>query len=125
MISGVNQVVLWVGDQLEAKKFWTETMGCRVAVDEPYGEERWLSVLTPDGNTKLVLSKRQEDNPRAEAPDELPHSPVFFYADDLVAAHRELTAKGVRFPTPPIQQPWGWWSVFEDQDGTRYALGQK
>jgi hypothetical protein len=31
----------------------------------------------------------------------------------------------VSFPEPPAQQFFGWWSMFEDPDGTRYALGQK
>jgi predicted enzyme related to lactoylglutathione lyase len=30
--------------------------------------------------------------------------------------------RGVRFPVAPVQQPFGWWSVFEDPDGNRFAL---
>jgi hypothetical protein len=36
----------------------------------------------------------------------------------------ELAARGVRFPTPPTKAHFGWWAMFEDNDGTRYALGQ-
>jgi hypothetical protein len=28
-----------------------------------------------------------------------------------------------RFPSPPQRMHSGWWSLFEDPDGTRYALG--
>jgi uncharacterized glyoxalase superfamily protein PhnB len=72
-----------------------------------------------------VLSKRSPDQPRGAQRGELPSSPVFFYADDLEATYRELSAKGVTFPEPPSKQFFGWWSMFEDPDGTRYALGQK
>jgi len=36
-----------------------------------------------------------------------------------------LSAKGVKFPEPPSKQFFGWWSMFEDSHGARYALGQK
>ena len=38
-------------------------------------------------------------------PDLLPHSPV-------------------EFPAPPVQMHFGWWAMFADPDGTRFALGQ-
>jgi predicted enzyme related to lactoylglutathione lyase len=47
---------------------------------------------------------------------------VFFYADDLQQTYNELTARGVEFPLPPVQQPFGWWSLFADPDGNRSAL---
>jgi catechol 2,3-dioxygenase-like lactoylglutathione lyase family enzyme len=125
MIRGVNQVVLMVDDQERAKKFWSETMGFEIVEDSPYGDERWIAVLTPDGHTRLVLSLRHGDEPTLAAPAEMPSSNVMFYADDVEAAYRELSERGVAFPTPPSKQFFGWWSVFEDSDGTRYALGQK
>jgi len=30
--------------------------------------------------------------------------------------------RGVEFPQPPIEQPFGWWSKYEDQEGNRFAL---
>jgi lactoylglutathione lyase len=125
MIRGVNQVVLQVSDQEEARRFWVETIGCALAEDSPYGEERWLSVITPDGATKLVLDKRPPGWTPPATRDGVPHSNVFFYTDDVERTHAELSAKGVRFPEPPSKRFFGWWSMFEDPDGTRYALGQR
>jgi predicted enzyme related to lactoylglutathione lyase len=56
--------------------------------------------------------------------DQLPHSDVFFNSEDIVQTHRELSERGVGFPTPPTKMPFGWWALFEDESGTRYALGQ-
>jgi lactoylglutathione lyase len=81
MITGVNKVVVAVGDQGRAKEFWTSRVGFELHRDEAYGEERWIEVP-------------------------------------------ELTGRGVAFATPPHQQHSGWWSLFEDPDGSRYALGQ-
>ncbi|MPZ79145.1 MAG: glyoxalase [Actinophytocola sp.] len=100
-------------------------MGFDLAEDSPYGEERWLAVRTPGGNTKLVLSKRRPGWSSGAERDGVPNSPVFFYADDVAATYRELSAKGVTFPEPPSKRFFGWWSMFEDPDGTRYALGQR
>jgi hypothetical protein len=101
MSSGVSKVVLPVDDQERAKE-----------------------VSPAAGTPLLVLSPRAPGDPRRDAPDELPHSPVFFDCPDIEATYRELSGRGVEFPTPPRQQHFGWWSLFEDPDGTRYALGR-
>jgi predicted enzyme related to lactoylglutathione lyase len=121
MIGGVTKVVIEVEDQERAKAFWTGTLGFELVQDTPYGEERWLEVRTPDKATVLVLDVRR--GPRPTAPDpSLPTSNVFFYADDLARTHEELRERGVAFAVPPVEQPFGWWSVFEDPDGNRFAL---
>jgi lactoylglutathione lyase len=43
----------------------------------------------------------------------------------VLRPHREMTERGVSFVTSPSKQFFGWWSVFEDSEGTRYALGQQ
>lgn len=123
MISGVHKVVVPVGDQAAALDFWTSRIGFAVTRDETYGDERWIEVTPPDRSVVLVLSPRSADRP--EPPHErLPHSDLFFTCADIRQTYEELTARGVRFPVPPAEQHFGWWSLFEDEDGTRYALGQ-
>lgn len=124
MISGVSKVVVPVDDQERAKEFWTTRMGFELRRDESYGDERWIEVSPSDGAPLLVLSPRAPDEPRRDLPDELPHSPVFFNCAHIEATYRALSQRGVHFPTPPREQHFGWWSLFEDLDGTRYALGQ-
>jgi lactoylglutathione lyase len=123
VIEGVSQVIIEVEDQDRALKFWTEAMEFELAQDAPYEEGRWIEVRTPDRATKLVLRRRQGDRPTA--PEEQPTSNVFFYCDDLPRTSDELRARGVEFPQPPVEQPWGWWSMFEDQEGNRFALGPR
>jgi predicted enzyme related to lactoylglutathione lyase len=121
MVEGISQVVLEVEDQDRALAFWTGTMGFELAQDAPDGEAgRWIEVRTRDKGTILVLRLRQGDRPKA--PEELPTSNIFFYCDDLPGTYDELRARGVEFPQPPVQQSWGWWSMFQDQEGNRFAL---
>lgn len=124
MITGIGKVVLPVDDQERARRFWTERIGFELRRDDSYGDERWIELSPPDGGPLLVLSRRGAGEPRPEPPAELPHSPVFFDCADVEATYRELSRRGVGFPVPPRRQHFGWWSLFEDPDGTRYALGQ-
>ena len=123
MISGVSKVVVDVEDQDRARAFWTTVMGFELVRDTPYGAERWLEVRSPDGATTLVLG-RSATGPgdRAAVPEALPTANVMFRCDDLAATYRELTARGVEFPQPPVRQAFGWWSLFNDTEGNRFAL---
>jgi predicted enzyme related to lactoylglutathione lyase len=121
VIGGISQVVLEVEDKERAKKSWAEILGFELTQDAPYGEERWLEVRTPDQAVTVVLDLRQGERPSPPDPS-LPTSNVVFYTDDLQQTHRGLMARGVQFPVPPVQQPFGWWSIFEDPDGNRFAL---
>jgi predicted enzyme related to lactoylglutathione lyase len=120
MIRGIHQVVLEVEDQDRALDFWTKTMGFELAQDAPYGDERWLEVRTPDKSVTVVLSLRQGE--RQTALEMLPTSNISFYCDDLPKTYEELRSRGVQFPQPPVEQPFGWWSMFEDLEGNRFAL---
>ena len=37
---------------------------------------------------------------------------------------RVVPGRGVQFPQPPIRMSFGWWSMFNDTEGNRFALGQ-
>ncbi|MEV8611874.1 VOC family protein [Amycolatopsis sp. NPDC051373] len=125
-IVGVGKVVVGVEDQARAKAFWADTVGFTVTTDVPYDDQgnRWVEVTAPDG-TILVLSAAPEDRRRFEGRDELPTSNVFFHADDIVKTCQELSERGVDFPAKPQRQPWGWWAMFTDSEGNRFALQQR
>ena len=124
MISGVRKVVVPVDDQEVAMRFWTDTMGFELVTDQTYGTERWVEVTPPDHGIVMVLSPRQGAPRHDPGNDRLPHSDLFFTCLDIEKTHAELSARGVGFPVPPAQQHFGWWALFEDPEGTRYALGQ-
>jgi lactoylglutathione lyase len=124
VITRVGKVIVPVADQQAALDFWTTGMGFELVRDDVYGNERWIEVKPPDQDILLVLSPRQPDEPRRTVPDRLPHSDLFFDCADIEASYVELSARGVKFALPPARQHFGWWALFEDNEGTRYALGQ-
>jgi predicted enzyme related to lactoylglutathione lyase len=122
-VSGVSKVVIDVEDQDRAKAFWTERMGFDVAQDVAYGDERWLEVRSPDGAVLLVLGRTSSGpGDRAAVSERLPTSNVMFRCTDIAATYRELAGRGVDFPQPPTQLSFGWWSMFADTEGNRFAL---
>jgi predicted enzyme related to lactoylglutathione lyase len=120
VIAGVQKLIVEVEDQDRALRFWTDAMKFELAQDVSYGGARWLEVRTPDDNTVLVLAPRQDEPPIG--PEELPTSNIFFYCDDLPRTYDELRSRGVEFPQPPVEQSFGWWSMFQDNEGNRFAL---
>jgi lactoylglutathione lyase len=125
VITDVRKIIVPVEDEARAKGFWTTQMGFDLTLDQTYGGgQRWIEVAPPMGSPVLVLSRRRPDEPRREVPDQLPHSPIFFNCQDIQQTYRTLVDRGVKFTAPPAKMPFGWWSMFEDSEGTRYALGQ-
>jgi lactoylglutathione lyase len=120
VIAGVSKVVIEVDDQARALEFWTEMLGFELHQDSTSGTERWIEVSTPDRGLTLVLAPRQRA--RSSASDALPTSNVFFCCDDLAETYDELRSRGVTFPQPPVELSFGWWSMFEDREGNRFAL---
>lgn len=124
MITGVRKIVVPVDDQQAAKYFWVETIGFQLVRDDTYGDERWVEVKPEGQDLVLVLDPRLGEPRREPASAELPHSDVFFDCEDIHQTYDELTARGVVFASPPTEMHFGWWALFTDPDGTRYALGQ-
>ena len=75
------------------------------------------------GDGSIDAEPRRTSEPRPTPPDPmLPTSNVWFYCEDLAATHKELSARGVEFPQPPVELFFGWWSIFSDPDGNRFVL---
>ena len=48
MITNVSLVTVYVTDQDEAKKFYTEVLGFEARADATLGDYRWVTVSHPD-----------------------------------------------------------------------------
>ncbi len=118
MISHVKLVAIPVDDQARALAFYTEKLGFTVTTDVPMGEgQRWIELDIPGAATKLVLSAFTS---QPSSPGELPS--VTFATDNVFRTYDELSARGVKFTTPPTEQPWGTFAVFLDTEGNQFVL---
>jgi catechol 2,3-dioxygenase-like lactoylglutathione lyase family enzyme len=135
MITRMSHSCIYVLDQDSAYNFYVNTLGFNVVTDAPFGEGmRWLTVSPkeqPDLEITLMAVKESMMFPKEKADmlRELVKSGTFgfgvFECDDIYATYEELKAKGVRFMKEPKEEFYGIESIFADDSGNWFSLGQK
>lgn len=112
---------VFVDDQSKAERFYTEVLGFVKKHDVPMGEDRWLTVVSPqdpDG-TELLLepSGHPAAKPFKEAlvADGIPFTQ--FTVDDVRAEYERLRGLGVRFTQEPADMGNVTTAVFDDTCG--------
>jgi predicted enzyme related to lactoylglutathione lyase len=113
-------VNVFVRDLGRAVAFYRDTLGLPLQFEDekfgyasfaPEGVRFGVARVDPSAPGSAALVGRQTG--------------VGFGVPDLDAAHRELEAKGVRFPMAPSKQPWGgYMATFADVDGNLFYLDQ-
>jgi predicted enzyme related to lactoylglutathione lyase len=119
MVLGISQVVLDVEDHDRALGFWTGPMGFELVRDAPL-PRRAMARSTDArqrGHRRPESAARRTPGRSGRAAD----IERFFCCDDLPRTYEEQRARGVEFPEPPVRQPFGWWSMFQDSEGNRLA----
>jgi predicted enzyme related to lactoylglutathione lyase len=127
---------LWVHDQDEALKFWTEQVGLELRQDvtlPEMGDFRWLTVGPADQpDIAIVLmaipGPPVMDDVTAEKVRELTSigfaGTIFLTTEDCQASYEELKAKGVEFTETPEHRPYGIDAGFRDPSGNSVRLTQ-
>ena len=135
MIKIVN-AQLWVHDQDEALKFYTEKVGFEVRVDvtmAEMGDFRWVTVgPAGQGDISVVLMAIPGppimDVQTAEDVRNLMGKgfagTIFLETDDCQRSYEELAARGVEFTELPEERPYGKDAAFRDPSGNNLRLAQ-
>jgi catechol 2,3-dioxygenase-like lactoylglutathione lyase family enzyme len=134
MINNLSVATIWVKDQNEALRFYTEKLGFDIRADFTNGDYRWLTIglksqpdleyqlaaLKPGGGlteeevdqlTKLVEAGKMGVGP--------------WKTDDCYKTYETLKAKGVEFVQPATDRPYGIIeAVFKDNSGNIMVLAQ-
>ncbi|GHJ95941.1 hypothetical protein SNE510_54600 [Streptomyces sp. NE5-10] len=124
----INLAGVFVDDQERALRFYTDVLGFALKHDVPIGEDRWITVVSPEDpdGTELVLepSGHPAVLPYKEAlvADGIPATS--FAVDDVHAEHARLTALGVRFTQPPVDMGPVTTAVLDDTCGNLIQLAQ-
>lgn len=126
---------LWVHDQEEALKYWTEKVGMEVRQDVsmPELDFRWLTVGPPGQDDVSIVLMAVPGQPLM---DEATHKQVldltakgfagtvFLTTEDCQASYEKLKARGVEFTEEPHQMPYGIDCGFRDPSGNSVRLTQ-
>ena len=130
MITNVSLVTLYVTDQDEAKRFYTEVLGFEEHTDVAMGDGfRWVTVAHPDHpelEVTLMLPGPPLDEGVAEAVRRaLANGTMGGFGLSTTDCHKtyeDLTAKGVEFVQTPADRPYGIEAVMRDNSGNWLVL---
>lgn len=134
MINRLSVATIWVKDQNEALRFYTEKLGFDIRADFTNGDYRWLTVglkSQPDVEYQLAALKpggglTQEDVEQLTKLVEAGKLGVGpWKTDDCWQTYETLKAKGVEFVQPATDRPYGIIeAVFKDNSGNIMVLAQ-
>jgi catechol 2,3-dioxygenase-like lactoylglutathione lyase family enzyme len=112
---------VFVDDQQQALKFYTEKLGFQTKHDIPLGEHRWLTVTEADKPDGIELLLEPSSHP-AVAPfksalveDGIPYAS--FRVADINAEHERLQSLGVQFVQPPTKMGAATTALLDDTCG--------
>ncbi|MFD4633922.1 VOC family protein [Streptomyces sp. NPDC058284] len=112
---------VFVDDQEKALRFYTDVLGFEKKAEVPMGEDRWLTVVSPEepDGTELLL---EPDGHPAVKPyktalieDGIPAAA--FTVDDVRAEFDRLSGLGVRFTQEPVEMDQVTVAVLDDTCG--------
>ena len=125
----IGLVSIYVDDQDQAERFYTQTLGLQVKTSAAYGPgERWLTVVSPEepDGVELVLHLADAPARTFQAASRERGRPVLsLHTDDCQREAERLKAKGVVFVKEPGRMPYGGIdAVFDDTCGNLLNLHQ-
>lgn len=121
MINKIAKVTIYVNDQDEALKFWTEKLNFVIKIDATEGPLRWIEVAPKDSEwvTMVLYSKKlmKEECPSVDTE----YKKVILSTEDLENAHKQMKANGVDV-TDIVEMEYAKLFTFKDQDNNEYLL---
>jgi len=117
----INVTSVYVDDQAKALTFYTDVLGFVKKNDIPAGENRWLTVVSPEAPDGVELLLEPDEHPAARpfkealVADGMPFTS--FAVDDVRAEFDRLSGKGVSFVQPPTEMGPVTTAVFDDTCG--------
>ncbi len=125
MINILGQVMVYVYNQDEAVKFWTEKVGFTVISEEDNGEGmRWIEVAPQkDSETTIVLHNKEVIEKMTSAIN-LGTPSLLFFTEDIKKLYKKLTNNNVTVGEI-MDMPTGKTFNFADSEGNYFAVIEK
>ncbi|MER5867515.1 VOC family protein [Kitasatospora sp. NPDC002040] len=122
----IHRTSVFVDDQEKALRFYTEVLGFVKKHDVPLGDDRWLTLVSPEAadGTELLLEPARHPVVKAYrdglAQEGIPLAA--FAVDDVAAEFDRLRGLGVRFTQEPVRTGPVTTAVLDDTCGNLIQL---
>ena len=119
---------VFVEDQVKALSFYTGVLEFQKKTDIPLGEDRWLTVVSPEEPDGVELLLEPSGHPavkpfkQALVEDGIPFTS--FGVEDVKAEHARLEGLGVKFTQPPTTLGDVTTAVLDDTCGNLIQIAQ-
>ncbi|WP_240377036.1 VOC family protein [Bacillus piscicola] len=120
---------IFVNDQYKALEFYTEKLGFVKKHNEPAGEFRWITVVSPDDQNGTELLLEPDEHPASKEyqqkifADGIPAT--MFGVEDVQKEYKRLIEKDVKFTMEPTEMGDVTIAVFDDTCGNLIQIIQQ
>src|SRR6266446_4590460 len=127
-MSHLDLVALLVRDYDAALDFFVNVLQFEIVEDVPSltndgRPKRWVVVRPSGGQTGVLLARADGDHQAGIVGQQFAgRVGLFLRVDDFEPACQRMVAAGVRFVSPPRDEPYGRVAVFLDHEGNRWDL---
>ena len=122
MIKKVGQIMVYVNDQDQAVKFWTEKMGFQV-VSEQNNEQgmKWIELAPVTGAETTIILHNKQLIAKMQPELNVGTPSLLFFTENVDELYRDLTAKGVTVGEI-VSMPSGKVFNFSDSEDNYFAV---
>ena len=127
MKQSIAQFAIVVNDYDEAIEFYTKKLHFDLIEDTTLSDtKRWV-VIRPAGSDGccILLAKAANDEQKTRVGNQTGGRVfLFLHTDDFWRDYNAMTADGIRFVRPPVEESYGIVAVFEDLYGNLWDMIQ-
>ncbi|WP_019639328.1 VOC family protein [Paenibacillus fonticola] len=125
MINKVGQIMLYVNNQDEAVRFWTEALGFHIISEENNGQGmRWIEIApAQDADTSIILHDK-EFVAKMSPGLNLGTPSLMFFTANLDELHKDLANKNIKVGEI-VNMPSGRVFNFADYEENYFAVMEK
>jgi predicted enzyme related to lactoylglutathione lyase len=119
---------IYVDDQDQALRFYTEVLGFAKKADFSNGPFRWLTVASPEEPDGIQLQLALNNNPAGktyqQALFQQSQPATMFYTDDIKGDYERIKSRGAEFTMPPTDVTGSTIAMLKDTCGNLIQLIQ-
>jgi lactoylglutathione lyase len=122
MITKVGQIMVYVNDQDQAVKFWTEKMGFQV-MSEQNNEQgmKWIELAPVEGAETTIILHNKQLIAKMQPELNVGTPSLLFFTENVDELYKELTVKGVTVGEI-VSMPSGKVFNFSDSEDNYFAV---